>query len=593
MFEREDNWDSGGASFAGRSSSRTRVRPTLNLSGRGFILHPRLLDMTFSTGLGVSLESFTLEETEKTRQLVKNYSISAQLLKEKVYPMSFFASRTTSTVSRDFFEPAQSQSQSLGGRISYNNSLIPLSLLIERRSLLYDSETSRQDILENSATLEASHKLGKNIRSSLRYGFRTLQERITGQSSHSQSLNLSNQWNFGKKKENLLSSNISLSDLRGVSETTTLSLLESLSLNHSANLSSDYRYSATKSASPAFSFTRQEAKASVRHKLYGSLVSQGFLSGNINQGDGTSQNALAGGFSLSYNKKIPYGTFSVGYNLGLSRTAQGTDSGALSIFDEAHTLTDASPSFLSNPGALLSSIIITDSAGLIRFTEGVDYILIDRGGVIEIQRLALADGSSVLVDYRFAAPLSSSFLTTAQGYSASINLFSRLKLYFSHAESSNHVLSGQDGSFLRDRIKTRFGGKFSWKWFELSGEIEDDSSELNPFTSLTTRFKMIWPVRQGTLFSFRASWGERNFKETQQKNVFTMLNSSLRSKLFSFLNLGIEAGYQTQRGGGSKSSGLRLKVQADFKIRQITLSIGNEWIRTNTLGQQQDRNFIF
>ena len=98
-----------------------------------------------------------------------------------------------------------------------------------------------------------------------------------------------------------------------------------------------------------------------------------------------------------------------------------TDSGTVS--NELHELDSTNAVPLNDTGVVDGSVVVTDTSGLVTFTNGVDYVL-SGAGVITIQRTdtsAIPDGASVLVSYATSNSIPTGLFLTIGG-DFSVNL---------------------------------------------------------------------------------------------------------------------------------------------------------------------------
>ena len=115
-----------------RMFQNLRFSENLRLRNRGFVYHPGLL--TFSTGTTVGLLQEMPSDNGQTRTSygrVIGYDLGLYFLSAKPYNLSVFGSSGSGTVSHEGGR-TETLSESLGGRLSYQNSFFPLRLDLRR-----------------------------------------------------------------------------------------------------------------------------------------------------------------------------------------------------------------------------------------------------------------------------------------------------------------------------------------------------------------------------------------------------------------------------------------------------------------------------
>ena len=79
------------------------------------------------------------------------------------------------------------------------------------------------------------------------------------------------------------------------------------------------------------------------------------------------------------------------------------------VTNESHVLTGTDAVTLSQSNAVAATIVVTDGAGLVTYTNDVDYLIVDVGGgpitVHRTETSAIPDGGTVLVSYTVSNPI--------------------------------------------------------------------------------------------------------------------------------------------------------------------------------------------
>ena len=170
------------------------------------------------------------------------------------------------------------------------------------------------------------------------------------------------------------------------------------------------------------------------HQLFKSLNSYTWYEYINFQNTAYDESIRQGAIGFRYTKAVPGGRFNLSYEHRQRSENRNSEPNLLRVFDEELTLSDDNITLLRNQDIDPGSLLITDESGIIIYQENIDYLVIYREGLTEIQRLPggqIENNQVVFADYFSERNTSYDFNTNADQFQAGINLFERLmELYF-------------------------------------------------------------------------------------------------------------------------------------------------------------------
>jgi hypothetical protein len=157
---------------------------------------------------------------------------------------------------------------------------------------------------------------------------------------------------------------------------------------------------------------------------------------------------------------VGFGSLTLGATVRKSRTDQESTASDIPVFDEAIVLSGTTPVDLAQEFVVPGSVVVRNVTNTQTYVEGSDYRLIQTGSITSIQRLIdgnIADGETVLVDYRYATSGTAEFDTLNSGISASIGFMENLVAFVRYNVTDTRVLSGELTNRVNDRDRVEFG----------------------------------------------------------------------------------------------------------------------------------------
>jgi len=418
---------------------RIFVGPTLGINAEGSIYHPNLFRYQINTDGAYGKTVEHIESTTKSSrdewQYLGQFSGSADILATKPYHTSIFGSHDHAFSEYDFFNQVTVDSTRYGARISYDLGPVYMGARYTHR----DEEItglSRPTITHDDVwglDLRNDRKRGVT---SLNYTYTlyslTGQTGLTDGSDHA--IALSDTERFGHREQFKFNSSIAYNQRQSiVKNDRKLTAFGGLDIEHRGNLSSSYNFNYDRFESGSFGADNYLAQAQLRHQLYQSLTSTllgQFDDNESSDGINTGSTRRYGvGLTEGYSKRL-----SESHHLRIDNSVlvEEVHQQALGdIKNEPHTFSAGSSGnfFLNQAGIIISSIVVWKADRSITYSPVTDYDVQQIGERILIERQPLgsiADGQSVVVDYRAEPTPPGTYNTVSEFFQIRFDLFKNL-----------------------------------------------------------------------------------------------------------------------------------------------------------------------
>ncbi len=431
------------------------------------------------------------------------YFIESFFLEPKPYTLHGFAQRREIKVRGAFAPPSDTIHDTYGGDVRLKYKIAPTLFRYTHTDIdqsgFLDSDGERDNFLLTSRHVTANSitnlnsLYSDNKRTSA--GSTTRQKTFTG--------DLGNNWDVAGDRKKRLFSNLSYrwSDSDSF-ETSNLRFSENLFWRHSAKLNTNYLFAYDTSDSDDFDRDTTTLRARLEHLLYENLTTT--VGGGALRNDTTAgqSDAYDGLLNFLYKRKIPWGGITLQSNFDYRITNRtGFDESSIQINNEAHILTTGVVTLLDNQNVDLDSVRVTDISGTISYIENVDYTLAEIDSFVSISRTlvgAIANGQTVLVDYRFVSDPNFDDSVFGQAYNIQLFLWKALTLAYSYRDVNQDIISGTPPENTVDdrthaaEIRLNLG----WTDTRLTFEDSNRSSNLSTTEWLARQTFRIRPARR-------------------------------------------------------------------------------------------------
>ncbi len=600
----------------------TQERIRLNNRG-GFIYDPRFLRYSVNTLFGLNQEKFSTNgDDQSSDTTLEGYALFASILPLGPSTLNLEAERDKSFFSRE-----------LGGRTIQENENYEATLLLkgiyipstfrysdERREL--DSRTansfSRRD--EREKTFEYRGERGwLNSQMAFEYEYIDFMDvLLPNLDFESHDVDFRYSLDFGPELNRRWDSDLRYFERSGVSDLTTVEVRETLRVEHSEDLQTRSRYSFTRFEVEGGETDAHQGLFTLDYIINSNLdmtvdmesVYQKFQTGN--------RQSHSGDLEFNYVKGIPRnGVVNVSLEGGLTYDKNDFATSQTLVPQEPHTFATpvALPIALNNRFVIVSTVVVTKTAtgplpvGCIAppappilLVEGQDYLLETNNDVTEIVPIPCAGttpginpGDTIAVDYQFTVSPSRETLENRYSAFASVS-YGWIRVFGSHSQSNENLLSGRDEIFLDDRVSDKVGIELIYKipWLRAGflAEEEFERSTRERFDSLRLRQTLSATLTPRLRLTANATQEFTEFERPRERDRTTLTNrAALNYTPFSGLFLNAFAEYIEFRDSTSDDQrSFRTGASARWFIRRVEVIPSVEFFRQDR-GNVETREF--
>ncbi|GAB4557484.1 MAG: hypothetical protein Tsb0017_12190 [Geothermobacteraceae bacterium] len=573
------------------------------------LLDPDLLRGQIELRLGAMQEYFTGtaaidgDDEGGSQGFSLAYDLYGAAFQNRSWPASFSARRETRDILRRFASNYRQQDRQESVRLTLGNRFLPASLGFSTFTSKTDGLDADRSSRSRSLSASVSHSLGGRFVTNVASSFGQSESRTEGGDPFDSDLfsfNADNQFWFGSGRLAMrLDSGWSRDTQTGTRPSERSRWREELEWRPGRALLGQLGYELLLDRVPEQRERREEYRASLRHTLFRSLTTQLLGRGEKREVDLGVQRERLASVSLDYRKQLPRDTH---LGLTLRQTGQITDQDFLTdlapVIDERLTLAAFGRNYLANINVEPASVEVFNAARLIRYIEGVDYLLQADGRQLDLVLLpggALADGDTVSVDYSYRVNSAIRYLTWTSGLSGSWYRGRKrdsLHLTGGISLSDQRLLDGAaDRVGLGDSLSATLGARLERgeHTFGLNAGYFDTSADSYSSVELSwawerRRRSVSYTLRARDLYRLRDAGNENLLivgAELQRR-------FGPRTRLRLYGDAAVESALSRDR----QSAGAGAELEAGFGRSLLLLTVSSEWEFQETGWNREDRLFL-
>ncbi len=590
MFGRrrvDENTPAGGAKTR---DTEDLFREELTFTGDGFIGHPNLLKLDFSATLRleqISLDGPTIGGSERTSENLNEYNISGLLFQRSKTPITIHSRRSQVLIDRQFASSLDSVITEHGVRISSLDADFPHHLRYTHREQSQENQAGISDfnIRQDTVGWQGHLTLGPGHRLIWDYALDHVNEQ--GQIRPANSFNrqdgvITHTLDFGPGRRNNLRTDLRIFRESGQFPFNRLNLDESLRLHHSDSLQTQYDYSYNRQTRLGVKQTQHRGSMLFRHQLYDSLSTTGDFGASILDlpTDHFTSREIFGSLNPEYQKRVPNGMLFATTQVNWNRQKDDDRGSILQIIDEPRTFDASDIILLTRRNIILSTIVVTDSTGLIFYVDGTDYVTQAIGEDVRIRRVlggTIAPGQTVLIDYDIGPEPGGTTTTFGLGGSVrytleegplrGLSIFAR---YFDQDQSR----SGLNARLLTeaDFHELIYGMDYALDGLILNAEWQNRESTVSSFDATRLEARYLQHSSPGSNFSLSANYYAIEYPDSNLETTITTLSARWNTQLTQKLRANLELIWRDESDTSSGDvEGLEQELNLTWKHRQTTV----------------------
>ncbi|MDA3788885.1 MAG: hypothetical protein PF503_10380 [Desulfobacula sp.] len=544
------------------------------LETEGFIYHPALFD--FKLGLSPewtqTSEEHSAGTASKSNEIdatMLGYFFNASVFQFKPYTLNFFANKQDSDITSSFAQRTNTRTNTYGTNLSLKYRTLP-------STLAYVHTESQQKGFYSSSNagdeLRLTMKLPKeNKKTELNVSFVDTTRDTNSLITTIETLNseLQNRWDFSEDKRRDLFSSLIYRQTQGSSlNNSAITFNQNLSWEHTKALDSNYQAYYSKNKSGDFDSETKTLNAGLSYDISNNLRTNISSEASGREYQGGEEQIYKGSVGFDYNKDTPAGAFALNSNHSYSLRYRDATEGYVQSLNEPHALNDTDLVYLGQKNIDTTSVVVTNSAGTVIYTENIDYTLTEQAPYLRIIRIplgAITNGETVLVSFQYDNPAAFDDAIFSQSYGVTYSPFEPLSFLYRYTQSRQIYNGGVAPGTLDNSIV--HSGEAIWdvKWSRARVSYQDSfQNSGSSYTRWVAEETLSYRPSRSLFSMLSASYGETRFEETNGNETFYLIKSKIDYSPTRSWKISIE-GFRNNISGDSVST-LDHGVSIDFNM---------------------------
>lgn len=568
------------------------------LRTNSFILHPNFLTLDLDGEYNPEKlkDTYLIVPDRAEANNIVRFDGRAQFFKEK--PLSFTAISGYSQAysNRENITNIKATNFNYGGLLVFVNKILPATISYNDRKWDQIEIDTQRKFEGEQRNLEAkiSQSFSKSDKNEFTYNhneFLRRDAKLFEVSNINNQLRLKNDFSFDRKRNYMFNSIITGIDQKGYDEFKRLNSYQRIYLKLPENLNFNANYNFYGLDRQVYKLNQHRVNAKLGHKLYESLYSNIFF--EYSKADHTffNETNYNEGVDILYKKKIPTGLLTLSYKYERQRQIKTSTPVDVQILNEEYTITDGQIVLLSKPYVNKSSVYVTDETGTVIYQENFDYILIERGIYIEIQRMPgglIANNSIVYVDYIATQPGSYQYDSNNHLFYMSVQFFKWFEIYGRF--STQNFVNQEQTEFLILNYYDQYvyGARFDFSFVNGGVEYDDYQSTVIPYTLMRYYLSLNGTIKKKLMYSLNGSLRDYKKINDEVNQTYTDVSASLGYMFNPRTKFMVSGGYRNQTGEQIDLDLITAKAELTTSLRQLYLTLGVDYYNKKYLTESID-----
>ena len=577
------------------------ITGAFNLDSRSYLWHPNFLKLNILLTYNPTIqnEQFLVIPNRSETRTAEQLRVQSHFFSRRPLSLNAFVDLSRNFTNRDYTGRVEGIKKDFGMGLSFRNAYLPFTVNYIRSDLNQkEIEAGRQfKNLRRNLRAEFSKSFAKRDIHRISYSFdeyRRAYGAAAETHNSANALRIQNTVSWEKERPKNWNSLIFYRVQQGTQAYDRLQVNERISIALPAQLKFSGIYNFLSYRQEVYKTKQNNVHTRLEHQLYNSLHSRVFYEYITLDHTSYNESARQGGMALDYKKKIPGGVLHLSYEKRLRKEQRNSEPSTLHIIREKHILDDSNNILLDNPNIAIQSILVRDESSGIIYQENMDYILIQRGNFVEIQRLPggqIQNGQTVYVDYSAERALSFRFNSNTNIFHIRLNVFNRIfEPYFRLYQRDYDHVRKEDHKILKTALQRVFGLRISKSF--ISGGLEFDSydSNLMPYRSWRYYINISKDLSNKLNLFIRGNRKKFTSLSKNEEQQFTDISGRIIYLIGMNSRLSMNGGYRLQQGRGLDLDLLNFRMEFSSRFRAVYLRTGLELYRRNFSGEKINYN---
>lgn len=496
--------------------TNTTLQQYLYYRLRAYVYHPRFLDIHARLKLGL-LEQWIersggLDEgSDSSVSFLDGYDIYLYFLRDHpILSATLFANRDEAPVLQLFTDLQTLENERQGFILNWKHGPFPMDFSYSRTEIREKGIDSYSQANYDIFEYTVRNQIGERIRSELRYRYTDYMQQFRAENRlidleretelQSHDVNFLNTIYLDDLRRSYLTSSLRYFTQSGTTEFDNYYWRERLNLRHTKNFSTYYLVNWLKNELPESTVETWTAEAGLEYQLYESLRFHFDVHGRWTDFDGSSEDEVGVTGRIDYRKRTPWGLLTMGYGRTIDKISRSGRSVSRPIIDEQLTLDSILFTFLSEPGVIPDTIVVTDPTGTIEYVENFDYITLIQGQRVGLRVLpggTLNDGDTVLVDYEIIFTQDIDYRNDYQTLYARYafeRYLKNLAIYYRWQQLEPSESDFADDLSILSYDSWLAGFEYRWRWLTWREEYQEYRSNFSEYDQLDSRLEAVYDL---------------------------------------------------------------------------------------------------
>lgn len=369
-----------------------------------------------------------------------------------------------------------------------------------------------------------------------------------------------------------------------------------LTLQHTDNLKSIYRYQFSQEDYEAYQIETHRADFQLVHQLYTNLTTTFDVFGLYEDiEDDVNTKQYGASIDWQYNRKNPFGHLYANLALAYDTEDVSGDNGARVVLNESGTFRGPLGIILRNRNVVPGSVVVTDSSNRRYYLAGRDFYIASFGEWTQIYRIAtgnINDDETVLIDYQYATPADGQLDTIRTDFALEQRFDCGLIPYYRLSYRNQEVDDSRGFYRFADRTDHhRIGVRYEKDRYTLGAEYEIFDDTVEPYDAFHVNglYRLIQTADHSLDASARFSryFFEGGFDARNVSWLDLQLDHRwrLRQDLSTFQRLTYRWQDDSVRG---TTNGWDVTAGLDYVMGDLTAELVFEYDRLEVPGSEED-----
>ena len=544
-----------------------------------------------------SRNKFLVIPDQSEVRTVKKIGFGAAFFKQKTINLNLFGNYDESYSSRENLTDIKSINKHWGATLGYSNKYLPITLDFHNREWVEEEiQTGRKYTLNQKIFgARLSRSFTKRDRNELRYSHDenvSLNQNLFRIANTVDNIDFLSYISLDAKQKYNLNTMVTKYNQYGNTNLKRFQINEAFNDVLPMNFTFLSNYNFFNIHQNVYTIEQHSINNGLTQRLFKSLISEIHYEYNTIKHTVYREFNTKAGIGFNYTKVIPGGQLLLSYNYDRYHQEYTSDPVALKITDEQYVLSDNKIILLRLPNVSISSVVIKDVTGTIFYTNGLDYILIERGKYIEIRRIpggSIADNAIIYIDYSATQPGTYKYDANTHVFNTGVYLLNNI-LFFTYRFSTQNYANLEATEFVTLNYFTQnlIGCRIDFKYISGGAEYENYKSSILPYHMMRYYLNFQNNFGKRVMLSLTGNMQDYVMLDEPEAKYQRYLDASgkLIFSLAKQTNLNIDLTYRKQTGRGIELDLLTSKAEVTSIINRLYLTLGIELYRRNYVGEQ-------